>query len=101
MSLDQQAQLSYEQILYSDPSTWIWPIERIEEWLSGFPQDTENLALAFISLKRWLTEHVDKADIRDRSLILTHRFIEALNNWLREGELTREELRLAFGIVTT
>ncbi|MBN1429943.1 MAG: hypothetical protein JXB07_16355 [Anaerolineae bacterium] len=93
--------LPVSQILYEDPSTWVMSLDELDKWAGNLPQHSGDLAIGFCSLKRWLTEHIDDASIRARSLALTHRFLDEVEKWLAHGKPSSDDLCLLFGILMT
>ncbi len=78
MSANENGTLN-QQFLEGRSDLWVWDLDRVEKWIGGYAAHPADLAVGFCSLKRWLTEHVDEADVRTRSVALTGRFLDALD----------------------
>ncbi len=77
---------------------WVWPLKEVEAWAK---KPTSDLAIGFVSLKRWLTQEVADPAIRARAIPATLTFLDALDNRIRKARLPAEEMKLIFGILNT
>lgn len=82
-------------------ASWIWPLDVLEKWVEGLSQDPRELAIGFCSLKRWLTENTDDNHILVSSLEVARRFLDEIDIWLSNRDITDADLRLVFGILMT
>ena len=85
---------------YFSSGDWILSLDEVEQWLGSFQDQSDNLALGFCSLKRSLTE-TDDAEIRSRSITLCNQFLDELEAWLKESSVSRDNIKISFGILMT
>ena len=98
----QQAQVSIADIT---AQSWILDLKTIKGWVNELSGETDNLAVGlavgFCSLKRWLTEHVEDAQVRSESLELMNGFVDKLKTLLESNSFEDTQIPLLFGILMT
>lgn len=84
-----------------EASSWVMPLQSLDLWIENLLQDHDDLAIGFCSLKRWLTEHIEEKDVLHTSLRLMNKFIDKVEEILKDDALSNSELTSLFGILMT
>lgn len=80
---------------------WVWPLDKTAQWAKNPTADPGQMVTGFLSLNRYLAEKAGDAEVRPVAIEATRVFLVSLGGWVKDGDLTAEQMQQVFGMLNT